>query len=144
MKIGTISEALDVRISGHIPTIRRNSTAVKFIEVMKSTADLMSAKEAVATGGWSFMMERKSMPMESRKSSFSWKSEWWSRWGVGGGMGGDNGGMSGVREGSLEGKMKVVLELEMMGNWSVRERERQGKIEEGEEWWWMNPPLERR
>lgn len=39
--------------------------------------------------------------------------------------------------------MKAVLALEMMGNWRVRERESEGKREEGEEWW-RNPPLERR
>lgn len=142
MKTGTRSAAREVRISGHIPTILRNSTAVKFMEVMKSTADLMSAREAAATGGWSLMTEKKSMPMESRKSIFSWNSVRGSGWGSGGG---ERGGTAGLRGGSLEGKTKEIVALERKGNcWRVvEEREIEGKNGEGEEWMNLNLPLER-
>lgn len=51
VKTGTISETLELRISGHIPQIRENSLAVKPKDDMKSTVDLMSAREAEMIGG---------------------------------------------------------------------------------------------
>ncbi|PON31718.1 hypothetical protein PanWU01x14_367520 [Parasponia andersonii] len=73
---GTISETREDRTSGHIPTILRNSTAVNpAVEVTKSTVDLISDSGEERIGGWSSIRERKSMPMESRYSIFSSKSE---------------------------------------------------------------------
>lgn len=46
VKTGTMVDALEARISGHIETIRRNSRELKFMDVNKSTMDFMSAREA--------------------------------------------------------------------------------------------------
>ena len=73
VKTGMRSETWVVRISGHMPTIRRNSIAVKSKEVMYSTVDLMSAREVVITVGWFSISKKESIPMDSRYRSFFWK-----------------------------------------------------------------------
>lgn len=67
------SETGVVRISGHMPTIRRNSIAVKSMEVMYSTVDLMSPREVVISVGWFSISEKESIPIDSRYRSFFWK-----------------------------------------------------------------------
>jgi hypothetical protein len=65
--IGVIVEGVELRISGHMEMIRRNSRGVKFLEVSKSMMDLMFGKEAVRMiGRWLFMRENMSRPIESR------------------------------------------------------------------------------
>lgn len=65
--IGVIVEGVELRISGHMEMIRRNSRGVKFLEVSKSMMDLMFGKEAERmTGRWLFMRENMSRPIESR------------------------------------------------------------------------------
>ena len=66
MKTGTMSETRALRISGHMPQIRLNSSAANPMEYMKSTMDLMSSRDAETMGGWSSMREKRSRPMESR------------------------------------------------------------------------------
>jgi hypothetical protein len=62
-----IVEGVELRISGHMEMIRRNSRGVKFLEVSKSMMDLMFGKEAVRMiGRWLFMRENMSRPIESR------------------------------------------------------------------------------
>lgn len=51
VKTGRMSEEWEVRISGHMDTSRRNSAEVKLMEVIKSTLDLMSEREADMTEG---------------------------------------------------------------------------------------------
>lgn len=63
-----------MRISGHIDKIRRSSSEVKPVEARKSTVDFSWKREVVPIGGWWFIIDRKSSPMDSRKSIFSWKS----------------------------------------------------------------------
>ncbi|OMO52466.1 receptor-like protein kinase [Corchorus olitorius] len=67
VKIGRSEEGLEVRISGHMEKIRRNSSAVKFMEVRNSTVDFRSSKQVVMIGGWCSIKEKKSRPLESRK-----------------------------------------------------------------------------
>lgn len=66
VKTGTMSETRELRISGHMPQMRQNSSAVKPMEYKKSTVDLMSSRDAQTMGGWSLMREKRSRPMESR------------------------------------------------------------------------------
>ena len=66
VKIGRREDGLAVRISGHIERIRRSSTVVKFMEARKSTVDFRSLRESVMMGGWCWIREKKSRPMESR------------------------------------------------------------------------------
>ena len=67
MKTGRMVEEFEARTSGHIETIRRNSMEVKFIEVNKSTVDLISVREAERMiARWCSAMEKMSTPIESR------------------------------------------------------------------------------
>lgn len=125
-----MSEGREVKISGHMETIRRNSAAAKSMEVIKSTVDLMSFRDAETIGGWSMIKEKKSIPMESRKSIFSWNSEWVLLFGGGemegicvilGGMGG-------------EGVVVIVLVVESEGKW-MWELRFLGRESEGKSWW---------
>lgn len=67
VKMGTMSVTREVRISGHMLMMRRNSTEVRgSVEVIKSTVDLRSGREADMIGGWWLIKDRKSRPIESR------------------------------------------------------------------------------
>lgn len=86
VKTGRMAEGFAARISGHMVTTRRNSMELKSMEVNKSTTDFMSVREAERMiGRWWSAREKISMPIESRKSIFSWNS------GLGGGGGGGGG-----------------------------------------------------
>lgn len=88
------------------------------VDRRKSTTDFKSAAEAEMIGGWIGRREKKSMPMESRYSIFSWKLESWGgdreeiSWGLGG-FGGT--------------EMEVLVE-ERAGKWRFLWREREGKV----------------
>lgn len=123
VKTGRISEAPEVKISGHMETIRRNSAAVKSMEVIKPTVDLTSCRDTEMIGGWSLINEKKSIPMESRKSIFSWNSEWVCG---GGGGGGDVEGICLIILGGLGGGGVIVL-TEREGKWRLLGRESEGK-----------------
>lgn len=128
VKTGRMSEAREVKISGHMETIRRKSAAAKSMEVIKSTVDLMSFRDAETIGGWSLIKEKKSIPMESRKSIFSWNSEWVIFGGgemegicvIFGGMGGEGVG--------------VIVLVESEGKWTWGWRFL-GRESEGKSWW---------
>ncbi|KAJ6361903.1 hypothetical protein OIU78_002329 [Salix suchowensis] len=65
--VGVILEGVELRISGHMEMIRRNSRGVKFLEVSKPTMDLMFVKEAERMiGRWLLTRENMSRPNESR------------------------------------------------------------------------------
>lgn len=66
VKIGSREVGLVVRISGHMERIRRSSSVLKLKEVRKSTVDFRSLREVVMMGGWCWIREKKSRPMESR------------------------------------------------------------------------------
>ena len=66
VKIGRSEVGLAVRISGHMDRMRRSSSVVKFMDARKSTVDFRSLREAIMMGGWCWIREKKSRPMESR------------------------------------------------------------------------------
>lgn len=66
VKIGRREVGFTVRIWGHMERIRRSSSVVKLMEARKSTVDFRSWREANMMGGWCWIREKKSRPMDSR------------------------------------------------------------------------------
>lgn len=64
-----------VRISGHIPTERRMSLKVSPTEHRSWTVGFISSRGQDRIGGCAVAREKRSMPMESRKSIFSLNGE---------------------------------------------------------------------
>lgn len=70
-----MTEDFVVRISGHIPTERRMSLKLSPTEHRSWTVGFISSRGQDRIGGCAVAREKRSMPMESRKSIFSLNGE---------------------------------------------------------------------